>query len=92
MEEMTTLVQPATVTIEQDRFIELINEEQMLDMLFRSIYVGADLSWNKKGLSFDKDRLSEFLEIADHERFMAVYKKLKAEYEAAKNTKAESEN
>jgi hypothetical protein len=92
MEEITTLVQPAMVTIEQDRFIELINEEQVLDMLFRAIYVGVDLSWNKKGLSFDKDRLSEFLEIADHERFAAVYKKLKLEDEAAKNTKAESEN
>lgn len=92
MAEITTPVQPAMVTIEQDRFIELINEEQMLDMLFRAIYVGADLSWNKNGLSLDKGRLSEFLEIADHERFTAVYKKLKAEDEEEKNTKAESEN
>ena len=92
MAEITTLEQPAMATIEQDRFIELINEEQMLGMLFRAIYIGVDLSWNKKGLSFDKNRLGEFLEIADHERFTAVYKKLKSEDEAAKNTKAESEN
>lgn len=89
MAEITTPVQPAMVTIEQDRFIELINEEQMLDMLLRAIYVGADLTWNKKGISFDKDRLAEFLEVADYERYTAIYTKLKAEDEAA-DTKAES--
>lgn len=67
------------VVVNGSEYKELLQKSQMLDMLFRAIYVGAALNWNGKSLSFDKGRLVEFLEVADHERFTAVYEKLKAE-------------
>lgn len=69
------------VYIPVEEFTEYVKKAEMLDNVMRAVYVGADLSWNKKELCLNRDSLNDYLCVADSRRYWDVYNALKAEVE-----------
>lgn len=68
-----------TVTIDLYRYEELILKERQLDMMAEAIYQGASLSYSKDDLFFDTSKMKTFLMVADNQRYLDTFNRLKGE-------------
>lgn len=68
-----------TVTISEERYSRLINDQVLLEMFKEALMMSANLRYNKKELGFDSTLLSLTFKMAFPEEFKEIMERLRRE-------------